>query len=312
MNNKPERVLVGSIQKFSLEDGPGIRTTVFFKGCPLSCKWCHNPEMIDPAQQLIRSLNNCIGCGFCISECPKQAISLNESSGKVAVDRELCDVCLKCADSCYANALRPVGTLMSLEEIIKKVAEDKSFYDKTGGGITVSGGEILIHADFISKLIDAAATHGINVCLDTSGFGDADKLMMLASKENVTHILYDMKSIDDDIHKAYTGVSNKLIIQNLRMLADEPCIKDKLIMRMPLIKGVNDSENIIQRTGELYRELGIKTVTLLPYHDLGNSKKRNIGGVPDEFEAPTEERINEIEIYFKNEINLTTEILGRV
>lgn len=312
MNNRPDRVLVGSIQKFSLEDGPGIRTTVFFKGCPLSCKWCHNPEMIDPAQQLIRSPNNCISCGFCISECPKQAITLAADSGEITIDRELCDVCLKCANGCYANALRPVGTLMSVEEIIKKAAEDKSFYDKTGGGLTVSGGEILMYADFISKLIDDAAAHGINVCLDTSGFGDSDKLMNLASKENITHILYDMKSIDDDIHKAYTGVSNKLIIQNLRMLADDPLIRAKIIMRMPLIKGVNDSENIIRRTGELYRELDIKTVTLLPYHDLGNSKKRNIGGVPDEFEAPTEERIKEIEIYFKDEINLTTEILGRV
>lgn len=312
MSNEQERVLVGSIQKFSLEDGPGIRTTIFIKGCPLNCKWCHNPEMIEPAQQLIRTPGNCIGCGFCIDVCPKKAISLDKDKGEIIIDRKLCDICLKCAEDCYANALRPVGTLMSLDEIIEKATEDKSFYDNTGGGITLSGGEILMHADFADRLIDEAAKRDISVCLDTSGYGNSEKLMTLARKANVTHILYDMKSVDDDIHKEYTGVSNELIIRNLKMLAAVPEIRDKLIMRMPLIKGVNDSENIIRRTGELYREIGITTVNLLPYHDLGNSKKRNVGGTAEEFEPPSEDRISEIEIYFKDEINLSTGILGRV
>ncbi len=311
MSNTPESVLVGSLQKFSVEDGPGIRTTVFMKGCPLSCKWCHNPELIDPQQQLIKSPNNCIGCGYCVKICPQSAVTMNPEEG-VIIDRAKCDMCLKCADECYAQALRPVAKPMTIAEILRIAEQDKGFYDNTEGGITVSGGEILMHAEFVSKLIDEAGKRGINVCMDTCGFGDAQSLMEMALKENVTDILFDMKSIDDEVHRAYTGVSNQLIINNLRMLAADARTLDKLIMRMPLIKGVNDSDDIIKRTGELYREIGVKRVNLLPYHSLGISKKRNVGGMQEEFEQPTEERLTEIEIYFKNEINLKVEILGRV
>ncbi len=311
MRHIAERVFVGSLQKFSVEDGPGIRTTVFFKGCPLDCKWCHNPELIDEKQQLIKSQNNCIGCGHCVEACPQDAITISPEEG-VVIDRTKCDLCLVCANECYAKALRPVAKLMTVEEILEIAAQDKGFYDKTGGGITVSGGEILMHAGFVGKLIDEAGKLGISVCVDTSGFGDGKALMELAQKKNVTNILYDMKSIDDEIHRAYTGVSNRQILSNLRQLAADKEIVDKLIMRMPLIKGVNDSEEMIRRTGQLYRELGIKKVNLLQYHNLGISKKRNIGGVQEEFLPPTEERMNEIEVYFKNEINLKVEILGRV
>lgn len=311
MSNAPESVLVGNLQKFSVEDGPGIRTTIFMKGCPLSCKWCHNPELIDPQQQLIKSPNNCIGCGSCVKICPQGAVTMTSENG-VAIDRVKCDVCLKCAADCYAQALRPVAKLMTIDEILHIAEQDKGFYDKTDGGITVSGGEILMHAEFVRKLIDEAGKRGISVCMDTSGFGDPKAFMEMALKENVTDILYDLKSIDDIVHIEYTGVSNQLIIENLRMLASDERTVNKLIMRMPLIKGVNDSDDIIKRTGELYRRIGIKRVDLLPYHNLGISKKRNVGGSQEKFEQPTEERITEIEIYFKNEINLKVGILGRV
>lgn len=311
MSNTPESVLIGSLQKFSVEDGPGIRTTIFMKGCPLSCKWCHNPELIDPQQQLIQSPNNCIGCGYCVSICPQGAVTRDPEKG-VVIDRAKCDVCLACADQCYAQALRPVAKPMTIDEILRIAEQDKGFYDNTGGGITVSGGEILMHAELVIKLIDEAGKRGINVCIDTCGFGDSQALLEMALKENVTDILYDMKSINDDIHKAYTGVSNQPIIDNLRMLAGDARTADKLVMRMPLIKGVNDSDHIIQRTGQLYREIGIKRVNLLPYHSLGISKERNVGGMQEAFEEPTEERMTEIEIYFKNEINLDVKVLGRI
>lgn len=311
MRNAPESVLVGSLQKFSVEDGPGIRTTVFMKGCPLRCKWCHNPELIDSKQQLIQSPNNCIGCGYCVKICPQGAVTMNPQEG-VAIDRNKCDVCLACADGCYAKALRPVAKLMTIDEILSVAEQDKGFYDNTGGGITVSGGEILLHAEFVSRLIDEAGRRDINVCIDTCGFGDAQALMEMALKENVTDILYDMKSIDESVHRTYTGVSNQQILDNLRMLAADTRTVDKLTMRMPLIKGVNDTDDIIKRTGEFYREIGIRRVNLLPYHNLGISKRRNVGGAQEEFEQPTEERLTEIEIYFTNEINLKVEILGRV
>jgi len=229
----------------------------------------------------------------------------------VVIDRDKCDVCLLCADQCYAQSLRPVAKPMTIEEILRIAEQDKGFYDNTKGGITVSGGELLLHAEFVSGLIDEAGKRGISVCLDTCGFGDPEALMELSRKENVTDILYDMKSIDDEVHRKYTGVSNRLIIDNLRMLADDGETAHKLIMRMPLIGGVNDSDDIIRRTGTLCAEIGVKRVNLLPYHSLGISKKRNVGGTQEEFEQPSEERISEIEIYLKHEINLQVGVLGR-
>lgn len=311
MSNIHESVLVGSLQKFSVEDGPGIRTTIFMKGCPLNCKWCHNPELIDPQQQLIQSPNNCIGCGHCVKICPKNAVMITPEEG-VVIDRAKCDVCLRCADECYAQALRPVAKPMTIDEILHIAEQDKDFYDNTQGGITISGGEILMHAKLVCELIEEAGKRGMNVCLDTCGFGDSQAIMEMALMKNVTDILFDMKSIDDEVHRAYTGVSNQLIIENLRMLAEDTRTVDKLIIRMPLIKGVNDMDDIVKRTGELYRQIGVKRVSLLPYHSLGISKKRNVGGAQDEFQQPTEGRLTEIEIYFKDELNLDVEILGRV
>lgn len=314
MSDSHQSALIGSLQKFSVEDGPGIRTTIFMKGCPLKCKWCHNPELIDPKQQLIMSPNNCIGCGHCVEVCPNDAISIQTADdGKVniIIDREKCHICLKCTEVCYAKALRPVAKSMTIDEIIDIVHQDKGFYDNTDGGITISGGEILMQAEFVSELIHAAFEGGIDVCLDTSGYGDSKALMDFALSKNVSYILYDMKSIDDNVHKKYTGVSNQLILRNLRMLASDERTKNKLIMRMPLIKGLNDSVDIIKLTGNLYEKLGIKRVNLLPYHTLGISKERNIGSVQEEFETPTDERITEIEDYFRDEIGMDVEILGK-
>lgn len=311
MNRTNDSILVGSIQKFSVEDGPGIRTTVFFKGCPLNCKWCHNPELINPKQQLIKSPRNCIGCGYCIKTCPQSALSVGES-GEITVDYSKCNACMECASQCYARALRPVAKEMTVEEIMSEVEQDKGFYNHTDGGITLSGGEILLHGEMIEKIVDAAALRKIDVCLDTSGYGSQEVLINLARKENVTDILYDVKSVDDDVHREYTGVSNEVILENLRALAGDETLRAKITARMPLISGVNDSEEIIRKTGELYREIGIEKVNLLPYHNLGIGKQRNIGGVQEEFQQPSEERIDEIVNYFGNEINLKVEVLGRV
>ncbi len=311
MNGEPKRALVGAIQKFSTEDGPGIRTTVFLKGCPLRCAWCHNPELIDPRQEIIRMPNHCIRCGYCLTHCPQNAIFLDDEH-KIDLDRTRCDLCMQCTSFCYAQSLQAVARLLTAQQVMDEAVQDKGFYDETGGGITVSGGELLAHADFVEELVDLAADAGIHSCLDTSGFGDSGALLRLARRESVTDILYDMKSIDDTVHIRYTGQSNALILENLKRLAGDSAVHDKLQMRMPLVRGVNDTPAIIEATAALFRRLGLRRVTLLPYHNLGVVKSRNIGGTATSFQPPSNARVAEIQAYFETHAGMHVEILGKV
>ena len=308
MDDTALSALIGGIQKFSTDDGPGIRTTVFLKGCPLNCRWCHNPELISPERQIIRMPNSCIHCGWCLAHCPQKAMFVN-ADGEVDIDRTRCDLCLRCVEGCFAEGLRTVGREMTAEEVMREVRKDISFYENTGGGMTISGGELLMHADFALALTRLALRDGIRVCLDTSGCGDGEALLRLAEMPNVTEILYDMKCLDRDRHRELTGLDNDRILENLIMLAERETTRPKLHMRMPLIAGLNDDPDLMARTADFYRRYRIPRVTLLPYHSLGVSKARHIGGTQQRFDPPPPAAVEQIRTLFEN-AGLHSELSG--
>ena len=217
--SKGNTALIGNIQKFSTQDGPGIRSTVFLKGCPLHCVWCHNPEMIRPENQMIISPSRCIRCGACVDVCPEGGITISEDG--VAIDFAACKACGSCSDVCYSKAITPVAEEMTVEEVMKTVLQDKNFYVDSGGGVTISGGEPLAHVAFARELIDACDKENIRVCIDTCGYGNKNELMELAAKPNVEFVLFDIKHMDSDEHEKLTGVRNELILSNLRALAED-------------------------------------------------------------------------------------------
>lgn len=290
--SKSITALNGNIQKFSTQDGPGIRSTVFLKGCPLRCLWCHNPEMISPENQMMISPSRCIRCGACADVCPEGGITISEDG--VSIDFTACKACGACSKVCYSKAITYVAKEMTVEEVLEIVLQDKEFYADSGGGVTISGGEPLAHVAFARALTDACREEGVDVCIDTCGCGDTRQLMALAQSRNVTHVLYDLKHMDAAVHGRLTGVGNERIIRNLRALAADPQTHDKVWVRMPLIKDLNDGDGTIRAAVALLEELAIKKVSLLGYHEMGVSKARNAGLEYASFEAPSHERLMEI------------------
>ena len=268
--------VIFDIKKYSIHDGPGIRTTIFFKGCPLTCWWCHNPESQDPKPEIIIHPNRCILCESCVQSCTQNAISLkqdNEGSFLITTDRDLCIRCGTCTEVCYAEAREVIGKEVTITEVIKEIEKDRLFYDQSGGGVTFSGGEPLFQSGFLTALLQECRDREIHTTLDTCGFSSWETIDKL--RQNVNLFLYDLKMIDDIKHRRYVGVSNRLILDNLQRLSEH---EHNIIIRIPIIPGINDDEENIELTIEFISSLPhLSGINLLPYHHMASSKYAGIG-----------------------------------
>ena len=292
MNNKNWNAVTGrifDIQRFSIHDGPGIRTTVFLKGCPLNCIWCHNPESISAKPVLSFLPDRCIGCGYCFKVC--QAGAHQMVDGKHIIDRTKCTACGECAKECYARAIELVGKTVTCEEVMKDVLADRPFYETSKGGMTLSGGEPLIQPDFSEALLTCARDEGLHCCVDTCGQVSWDVFERMLGLVDL--FLYDVKDTNPQRHKENTGVDNILIQENLKKLHDAG---GKIWIRIPLIPGCNDSDDNLAGMVKLFKNLpNIEAATIMPYHKLGQSKIDRFGLVTRsvlDAKPPSQQKLN--------------------
>lgn len=263
-----ERGLVFNVMRFSVHDGPGIRTTVFLKGCPLRCPWCHNPESQSSRAEVVYFAERCLRCGDCVRACPNHALSLN---GEVHVDETRCRRCGTCAETCLARAREMAGEEMSVDELLTKIERDRVFYEESGGGVTLSGGEPLQQPRFAERFLRACRDRGIHTTLDTCGYAPAESFQLVA--KHVDLFLFDLKVIDRDRHREFTGVPNDLILNNLRWLAEQ---RRPVIVRVPVIPGYTDDGVNLSAIAAFTRSLGLARVDLLPYHRIAADKYRRL------------------------------------
>ena len=271
MTENQVRGQVFDIKKFAIHDGPGIRTTVFVKGCPLSCLWCHNPESQHFEPEIFFQPELCTNCGYCVSVCPNGCHQL--VNGVHVMDREKCTACGLCTRECYTGALELVGRTWTVDEVLAEVLKDKAFYENSGGGMTLSGGEPMAQFKFTKALLTAAKAAGLNNCLDSCGWAPFEKYAALF--DVVDLFLWDYKATDSALHRELTGVPNERILENLARIdaAGKPTV-----LRCPLVPGVNVDETHLQGVIDTARALkNLQQIDLLPYHPLGKSKLERLG-----------------------------------
>ncbi len=267
-------LIVFDVQRFALHDGPGIRTTVFLKGCPLDCLWCHNPESKKREPQLGFLEGSCTACGRCVSACPNGVHRITDS-GEHRVNFDKCVKCGKCVDSCLHHALKIYGRPMRAGEIITEVLKDKDFYLRSGGGLTVSGGEPMMQFEGLKELLKEAKKAELHVCLDTCGQAPTDSYREIAQYVDI--FLFDYKLTNFEEHRKYTGIGNAKILENLDMLAG---MKKNIFLRCPIIPGINDTEEHYRAISEISeRYESIRQVNLMTYHDMAKGKTAQIGEI---------------------------------
>ena len=268
--SRMRKATIFDIEKFAVHDGPGIRTTLFFKGCPLHCIWCHNPESQRREKEIFFSPEKCIGCGWCFGICPKHC---HIAGPPRRFDRTNCIRCGKCTEKCYAGALEQVGQDMTVGEVLEEVLKDKVFYENSGGGITLSGGEPMESFEFLRELLPGAKQAGLHICIETCGHAPWKRYEWLLPYIDL--FLYDIKATDPEKHRNFTGVTNELILENLRKIDENG---GKTILRCPLVPGVNDEEEHLHAVAALANTLkNVREINVEPYHPLGISKCARLG-----------------------------------
>ena len=268
---KDQRPLIIDIKRHALHDGPGIRTIIFFKGCPLRCVWCHNPESIEPGLEIGFYPADCIQCGDCIKACPTGAAQMNLPG---RIDRSICQRCGTCAEVCPGRGLRQIGHFYEIDELIDIILRDKVYYQTSGGGVTLSGGEPVLHIDYASQLLQKLKANGIHTAIETSGFFEWSQFRA-KMLDYIGLVLFDVKLANPELHLKYTGKRNDLILQNLAKLVRER--PDDVIARIPLIPGITTNHGNLQELSGILHKMGIRQCWLLPYNPLGFSKWTTIG-----------------------------------